>query len=52
MMICLEKIREALLHHRWQEAAEYMVSYSQMVEERRHDTPQQYKLVGVYIVCD
>lgn len=43
-MMCLEKIREALLHHRWQEAAEYMVSYSQMIEERRHDTLQPYKL--------
>ncbi|XP_021175441.2 TATA box-binding protein-associated factor RNA polymerase I subunit A [Fundulus heteroclitus] len=31
---CLEHIREAMLHHRWQEAAEYMVSYTQVLEDR------------------
>lgn len=41
--ICLEQIREALLHHRWQEAAEYMVSYPQIIEETSHESPQQYK---------
>ncbi|XP_029352620.1 TATA box-binding protein-associated factor RNA polymerase I subunit A isoform X2 [Echeneis naucrates] len=31
--ICLEHIREAMLHHRWQEAAEYMACYPQMLED-------------------
>uniref|UniRef100_A0A8D3BAR2 TATA box binding protein (TBP)-associated factor, RNA polymerase I, A n=1 Tax=Scophthalmus maximus TaxID=52904 RepID=A0A8D3BAR2_SCOMX len=31
--ICLEYIREAMLHHRWQEAAEYMACYPQMLED-------------------
>ncbi|XP_061602531.1 TATA box-binding protein-associated factor RNA polymerase I subunit A isoform X2 [Cololabis saira] len=30
--MCLEKIREAMLHHRWQEAAEYMACCSQILE--------------------
>ncbi|XP_015243481.1 PREDICTED: TATA box-binding protein-associated factor RNA polymerase I subunit A [Cyprinodon variegatus] len=33
--ICLEHIREAMLHHKWQEAAEYMASYTQMLEDRK-----------------
>ncbi|KAM9339231.1 TATA box-binding protein-associated factor RNA polymerase I subunit A [Symphorus nematophorus] len=41
--ICLEQIREALLHHRWQEAAEYMACYPQMLEDTTHGTAQQYK---------
>ncbi|XP_028997547.1 TATA box-binding protein-associated factor RNA polymerase I subunit A isoform X2 [Betta splendens] len=32
--ICLEKIREAMLHHRWHEAAEYMAFYPQILEDR------------------
>lgn len=51
--ICLERIREALLHHRWQEAAECMISYPQIIEESSHDPPanhQQYKQVGVCFV--
>lgn len=30
--LCLKRIREALLHHRWQEAADYMPAYPQMLE--------------------
>ncbi|XP_070782449.1 TATA box-binding protein-associated factor RNA polymerase I subunit A [Enoplosus armatus] len=41
--ICLEKIREALLHHRWQEAAEYMACYTQTLEYPTNETHQQYK---------
>lgn len=52
MTVCLGKTKEALLHHRWQEAAEYMVSYSQMIEERRNIPNLSYKLVGIYIHCD
>ncbi|XP_077408924.1 TATA box-binding protein-associated factor RNA polymerase I subunit A [Vanacampus margaritifer] len=31
--LCLEKIREAMLHHRWEEAAEYMACYPQQLED-------------------
>ncbi|XP_061668984.1 TATA box-binding protein-associated factor RNA polymerase I subunit A isoform X2 [Syngnathoides biaculeatus] len=31
--LCLERIREAMLHHRWQEAAEYMACYPQMLQD-------------------
>ncbi|XP_039980389.1 TATA box-binding protein-associated factor RNA polymerase I subunit A [Xiphias gladius] len=41
--ICLERIREAMLHHRWQEAAEYMACYPQMLEDRTQGSTQQYK---------
>nr|XP_020459730.1 TATA box-binding protein-associated factor RNA polymerase I subunit A isoform X2 [Monopterus albus] len=41
--ICLEQIREAMLHHRWQEAAEYMACYSQILEDSSRNTEQQYK---------
>ncbi|XP_042247423.1 TATA box-binding protein-associated factor RNA polymerase I subunit A [Thunnus maccoyii] len=41
--ICLEQIREALLHHRWQEAAEYMACYPQMLEDTTRGKQQQYK---------
>ncbi|KAK9531393.1 hypothetical protein VZT92_010820 [Zoarces viviparus] len=40
---CLERIREALLHHRWQEAAEYMACYPQMLDDTTNGTGQQYK---------
>lgn len=30
---CLERIRKAMLHHRWQEAAEYMTHYIQIMED-------------------
>lgn len=41
--ICLELIREAMLHHRWQEAAEYMAFYPQRLEDTVIGTAQQYK---------
>ncbi|XP_026197274.1 TATA box-binding protein-associated factor RNA polymerase I subunit A [Anabas testudineus] len=41
--ICLEKIREAMLYHRWQEAAEYMACYPQMLEDGTRGTARQYK---------
>ncbi|XP_065820183.1 TATA box-binding protein-associated factor RNA polymerase I subunit A [Labrus bergylta] len=40
---CLERIREALLHHRWQEASEYMACYPQMLEDPTNGTAQHYK---------
>lgn len=45
--LCLEQIREALLHHKWQEAAEYMACYPQMLEDTTNGTAQQYKEVGL-----
>ncbi|XP_034555643.1 TATA box-binding protein-associated factor RNA polymerase I subunit A [Notolabrus celidotus] len=41
--MCLKQIREALLHHRWQEAAEFMACYPQMLEDPSHGSAQQYK---------
>ncbi|KAM4712515.1 TATA box-binding protein-associated factor RNA polymerase I subunit A isoform 2-T2 [Anableps anableps] len=41
--ICLEHIREAMLHHRWQEAAEYMASYTQILEDRNQVRAQPNK---------
>ncbi|XP_056219537.1 TATA box-binding protein-associated factor RNA polymerase I subunit A [Seriola aureovittata] len=41
--ICLEQIREAMLHHRWQEAAEYMACYPQMLEDPNQGSRPQYK---------
>ncbi|XP_041660592.1 TATA box-binding protein-associated factor RNA polymerase I subunit A [Cheilinus undulatus] len=43
--MCLERIREALLHHRWQEAAEYMACYPQMLEDPTHNLNHPYKEV-------
>uniref|UniRef100_A0A3Q3VJM2 Uncharacterized protein n=1 Tax=Mola mola TaxID=94237 RepID=A0A3Q3VJM2_MOLML len=43
--ICQEQIRQALLHHRWQEAAEYMACYPQMLEDSTRGKAQQYKEV-------
>ncbi|XP_027140065.1 TATA box-binding protein-associated factor RNA polymerase I subunit A isoform X1 [Larimichthys crocea] len=40
--ICLEHIREALLHHRWQEAAEYMACYPQKLEDTATSQSEQY----------
>ncbi|XP_069573246.1 TATA box-binding protein-associated factor RNA polymerase I subunit A [Brachyistius frenatus] len=40
---CLERIREAMLHHKWQEAAEYMACYTQMIEDPVKGKDQQYK---------
>ncbi|XP_036438144.1 TATA box-binding protein-associated factor RNA polymerase I subunit A isoform X2 [Colossoma macropomum] len=31
--LCLKAIRDAMLHHRWQDAAHYLAAYSQMLEE-------------------
>ncbi|KAL7872259.1 hypothetical protein SRHO_G00072420 [Serrasalmus rhombeus] len=31
--LCLKAIRDAMLHHRWQEAAQYLAAYSQTLEE-------------------
>ncbi|XP_059211661.1 TATA box-binding protein-associated factor RNA polymerase I subunit A [Centropristis striata] len=39
--VCLEKIRDALLHHRWQEAAEYMACYPQVLEDSDKGTGMQ-----------
>lgn len=33
MRLCLERIRESMLHHRWEEAAEYMVYFPQILED-------------------
>lgn len=41
--ICLEQMREALLHHRWQEAAEYMACYTQMLEDPTNGRAQPCK---------
>lgn len=50
MRICLEQIRDALLHHRWQEAAEYMACYPQMLEDTTSGKQQQYKKVGLLLL--
>ncbi|XP_068433227.1 TATA box-binding protein-associated factor RNA polymerase I subunit A isoform X2 [Clinocottus analis] len=42
---CLEQIREALLHHRWQAAAEFMACYPQILEDPTIGASQQYKEV-------
>lgn len=51
MRACLEQIRDAMLHHRWQEAAEYMPCYSQMLEDTSHSTAQQSKEVDLVCFC-
>ncbi|CAG5927906.1 unnamed protein product [Menidia menidia] len=43
--ICLELIREAMLHHRWQEAAEYMASYPQILVVRSKTRPEHVELI-------
>uniref|UniRef100_A0A673BA01 TATA box binding protein (TBP)-associated factor, RNA polymerase I, A n=1 Tax=Sphaeramia orbicularis TaxID=375764 RepID=A0A673BA01_9TELE len=43
--ICLERIREAMLHHRWQEAAEYMVFYPQKLEGSEIEYRQNRELI-------
>ncbi|XP_037305025.1 TATA box-binding protein-associated factor RNA polymerase I subunit A [Pungitius pungitius] len=40
---CLRLITEALLHHRWQEAAEYMACFTQRLEEPKHGPVVQSK---------
>ncbi|XP_008395728.1 TATA box-binding protein-associated factor RNA polymerase I subunit A [Poecilia reticulata] len=41
--ICLEHVREAMLHHRWQEAADYMASYTQVLQDRNKVEAQPHK---------
>ncbi|XP_068198844.1 TATA box-binding protein-associated factor RNA polymerase I subunit A isoform X2 [Antennarius striatus] len=41
--VCLQHVREALLHHRWQEAAEYMACYPQMLENTTNGTARWVK---------
>lgn len=41
--VCLEQIREAMLHHRWEEAAEYMACYPQKLEDTDKGSAQQHK---------
>ncbi|XP_061742083.1 TATA box-binding protein-associated factor RNA polymerase I subunit A isoform X1 [Nerophis ophidion] len=41
--LCLERIRESLLHHRWQEAAQYMACYPQMLEDTTAGSAHHYK---------
>lgn len=41
--MCRERIREAMLHHRWEEAAEHMVYYPQILEDRNLFTAQPSK---------
>ncbi|KAM7395203.1 hypothetical protein PAMA_006794 [Pampus argenteus] len=43
MRLCLERIREALLHRRWQDAAEYMACYPQMLEDTTNAKQQRCK---------
>lgn len=44
--MCLEHIREAMLHHRWQEAAEYMACYPQILEASTCVSARKDKEVG------
>ncbi|KAJ7988023.1 hypothetical protein DPEC_G00319330 [Dallia pectoralis] len=39
---CFQHIREALLHHQWQNAAGYMASYAQTLEDTTANMPQLY----------
>lgn len=39
-----------MLHQRWQEAAEYMACYPQMLEDTARGTAQQHKEVGVFLL--
>ncbi|XP_020785006.1 TATA box-binding protein-associated factor RNA polymerase I subunit A [Boleophthalmus pectinirostris] len=41
--LCLEQIREAMLHHRWEEAAEYMAYFQQILEDNTHNREVQHK---------
>uniref|UniRef100_H3DG51 TATA box binding protein (TBP)-associated factor, RNA polymerase I, A n=1 Tax=Tetraodon nigroviridis TaxID=99883 RepID=H3DG51_TETNG len=43
--LCLEQIREALLHHRWQEAAEFMACYPQILEATTFVSARKVTLV-------
>uniref|UniRef100_A0A1A8KZE7 TATA box binding protein (TBP)-associated factor, RNA polymerase I, A n=3 Tax=Nothobranchius pienaari TaxID=704102 RepID=A0A1A8KZE7_9TELE len=50
VQMCLEHIREAMLRHKWQEAADYMASYPQILEDRNGATAVPYKEV-VWRIC-
>lgn len=48
--MCLERIREAMLHHRWKEAAEHMVYYPQILEDTHETaTALHIKEVGLFL---
>lgn len=48
--LCLQQIREAMLHHRWQEAAEYMACYPQILEATTLVSARKDKEVGVHLL--
>ncbi|XP_042358906.1 TATA box-binding protein-associated factor RNA polymerase I subunit A [Plectropomus leopardus] len=52
--VCLEQMREAVLHHRWQEAAEYMACYSQtiqdLIEGRRYSCKELFWRISTEIL--
>lgn len=48
--LCLEQIREAMLHHRWQEAAEYMACYPQILEATTFVSARRDKEVGLHLL--
>lgn len=54
MRLCLERIREAMLHHRWEEAAEDMVHFPQILEDttKGHEVDQKELLwrMGIEIL--
>ncbi|KAK7907622.1 hypothetical protein WMY93_016234 [Mugilogobius chulae] len=41
--LCLEQIREAMLYHRWEEAAEHMAYFHQILEDTTHNQEVQHK---------
>ncbi|KAK2856091.1 hypothetical protein Q5P01_004826 [Channa striata] len=47
---CLEKIRDAMLHHRWQEAAEYMACYAAKLEDTTRGSTKQHKEL-IWRIC-
>uniref|UniRef100_A0A4W4H6D9 TATA box binding protein (TBP)-associated factor, RNA polymerase I, A n=1 Tax=Electrophorus electricus TaxID=8005 RepID=A0A4W4H6D9_ELEEL len=44
--LCLKAMRDAMLHHRWQEAAQYLAAYSQSLED---STTQKQLIVSEII---
>lgn len=47
--MCLEHIKEAMLHHSWQEAAEYMACYPQILEASTCVSARKDKEVGCIV---
>ncbi|XP_076021364.1 TATA box-binding protein-associated factor RNA polymerase I subunit A [Genypterus blacodes] len=43
--VCLQQIKEAMLHHRWQKAAEYMASCPQMLEDNYKGSPENNEII-------